>query len=130
MEITGRLTADVMVQTTSANKQVANFSIAENNRYKAKGSTEPVEITNYFACSYWINPNRAKKLQKGTLMQLTGRVGINTYLSNNGEAKGTLTFHVTDFKILAFPKKAQNETPSAQPNLPQEEIDSNDGLPF
>ncbi|SHH90227.1 single-stranded DNA-binding protein [Flavobacterium aquidurense] len=55
MEITGRLTADASVQKVNNDKQVVNFSIAINDNYKPKGSTELKEVVIYIECSYWLN---------------------------------------------------------------------------
>ena len=52
MEIlTGRLTEHAMVKEISEDKQVVNFSIAVNDRYKTKGG-EAKENTRYFRCLY------------------------------------------------------------------------------
>ncbi|OXG03672.1 single-strand DNA-binding protein [Flavobacterium araucananum] len=108
MEITGRLTADAVVQKVNNDKQVVNFSIAINDNYKTKGSTEVKEVTTYINCSYWLNTATAQWLKKGTLVQLFGRIGMNVYNNSEGEAVGTLTFHTNNIKILVFPKKAES----------------------
>ncbi|KQO24920.1 single-stranded DNA-binding protein [Flavobacterium sp. Leaf82] len=105
MEITGRLTADASVQEVNSDKQVVNFSIAINDNYKPKGSTEVKEVVTYINCSYWLNAKTAQWLKKGTLVQLFGRIGINVYNNSEGVAVGTLTFHTNNIKILVFPKK-------------------------
>ncbi|MFH6997395.1 single-stranded DNA-binding protein [Flavobacterium sp. FlaQc-57] len=105
MEITGRLTADAVVQKVNSEKQVVNFSIAINDNYKPKGSTEVKEVVTYINCSYWLNAKTAQWLKKGTLVQLFGRIGINVYNNSEGVAVGTLTFHTNNIKILVFPKK-------------------------
>lgn len=48
MEITGRVTADASVQKVNNDKQVVNFSIAINDNYKPKGSTEVKEVTTLY----------------------------------------------------------------------------------
>ena len=68
MEITGRVTADASVQKVNNDKQVVNFSIAINDNYKPKGSTEVKEVTTYINCSYWLNTATAQWLKKGTLV--------------------------------------------------------------
>ncbi|KDN55712.1 single-stranded DNA-binding protein [Flavobacterium seoulense] len=64
MEITGRLTADASVHKVNENKEVVNFSIAINESYKPKGSTEIKEIVTYINCSYWLNSKTAQWLKK------------------------------------------------------------------
>ncbi|RUT68480.1 single-stranded DNA-binding protein [Flavobacterium cupreum] len=110
MEITGRVTADASVQKVNNEKQVVNFSIAINDNYKSKGSTEVKEVTTYINCSYWLNTKTAQWLKKGTLVQLFGRIGMNVYNNSEGVAVGTLTFHTNNIKILVFPKKEQTVT--------------------
>nr|WP_315246688.1 single-stranded DNA-binding protein [uncultured Flavobacterium sp.] len=108
MEITGRVTADASVQKVNNDKQVVNFSIAINDNYKPKGSTEVKEVTTYIDCSYWINTATAQWLKKGTLVQLFGRIGMNVYNNSEGVAVGSLTFHTNNIKILVFPKKVES----------------------
>jgi single-strand DNA-binding protein len=108
MEITGRLTADASVQKVNNDKQVVNFSIAINDNYKSKGSTELKEVVTYIECSYWLNTATAQWLKKGTLVQLFGRIGINVYNNSEGVAVGSLTFHTNNIKILVFPKKVES----------------------
>ncbi|OXA71226.1 single-stranded DNA-binding protein [Flavobacterium aquidurense] len=110
MEITGRLTADASVQQANNDKQVVNFSIAINDNYKPKGSTEVKEVTTYIDCSYWLNAKTAQWLKKGTLVQLFGRIGMSVYNNSEGVAVGTLTFHTNNIKILVFAKKAEINT--------------------
>jgi single-strand DNA-binding protein len=99
MEIVGRLTADAKVSTLKDKRQVVNFSIAINDSYKPKDSEQPVKITNYVNCSYWINPAIEEFLKKGSLVELSGRIGVNAWTNAEGEAKASLTFHVNNLKL-------------------------------
>jgi len=114
MEITGRVTADASVQKVNNDKQVVNFSIAINDNYKPKGSTEVKEVTTYINCSYWLNATTAQWLKKGTLVQLFGRISMNVYNNSEGLAVGTLTFHTNNIKILVFPKKEETTGGSSE----------------
>jgi single-strand DNA-binding protein len=130
MEITGRITKDATVHKVSNDKQVVNFSIAINDNYKPKGSTEYKEVVTYIDCSYWMGTGVAEWLKKGTLVQLFGRIGISVYTASDGRALGSLTFHINNLKILVFAKKAQtSETPSA-PKVKHSVKDEPDDLPF
>jgi single-strand DNA-binding protein len=64
MEITGRVTANAVVSKINADKEVVNFSIAINDNYKPKGSTEVKEIVTYINCSYWLSAKVAECLKK------------------------------------------------------------------
>ena len=128
MEITGRLTADALVQKVNNDKQVVNFSIAINDNYKPKGSTEVKEVTTYINCSYWLNTATAQWLKKGTLVQLFGRIGMNVYNNSEGEAVGTLTFHTNNIKILVFPKK--EDTAQANSAVKEKKSKKAQDVPF
>src|SRR5437868_95434 len=114
MEIIARLTADAKVKTTANDRQVVSFDVAINDSYKPKGATEPIKVTTYVQCSYWVNPGIAQFLKKGTLVELYGRIGVNAYTSMQGEAKATLTFHVNNIKLHGGSKgNAKQAEPSA-----------------
>jgi len=137
MEIVGRLTKDAKVETLKNEKQVVNFSIAINDSYKPKGSDELVKITTYVNCSYWINPGIAQYLTKGSLVELSGRIGVNAYKDMQDEAKASLTFHVNSIKMHGKPKTANDETAisvknskSNQPLNAGEGTEPSDDLPF
>ncbi|MCC9073543.1 single-stranded DNA-binding protein [Flavobacterium sp. F-65] len=131
MEITGRITANSVVHKVGNDKQVVNFSIAINDNYKPKGSTEVKEVVTYINCSYWLNAKTADWLKKGAIVQLFGRIGMNVYSNNEGKAIGSLTFHTNNIKILAFAKKAEQTqteiTPQSNEGVKQEPADD---LPF
>lgn len=106
MEIVGRLTADAQVTTVKNEKKVVNFSVAVNDSYKPKGSEQPVKVTTYFNCSYWINAAIAEHLTKGTLVELYGRISANAWTNAEGEAKASLNFHVNSIKLHGKAKGA------------------------
>jgi single-strand DNA-binding protein len=103
MQIIGRVTADATISETKAGKKVVNFSIAINDTYKTKGSTEVQKIVTYINCSYWINPGVGASLTKGSLVECTGRIGVNAWTGKEGEAKASLTFHVNNIKLHGKP---------------------------
>ena len=130
MNITGRLTRDAEIRTTSQNKEVVNFSIAVNDSYKTKQG-ERIEQTSFFDCSYWRTPKVADFLTKGTLVELSGRVSARAWTANDGEVRAGLNFHTTQIKLHGGGKKA--ETVEATKKIktvkavPQETADD---LPF
>ena len=127
MEMTARLTGDAKISTLKNDRQVVNFNVAINDSYKAKGSNEPTKIVTYVQCDYWVNPGIAAYLIKGTLVELQGRVGVNAYKANDGEAKATLTFHVNTIKLHGS-AGVKNEG-AVKPN-PEEVAVPTDDLPF
>lgn len=121
MNITGRLTRDAEVRTTSQDKQVVNFSVATNDNYRNKQG-ERIEQTTYFDCSYWITPNVAKLLTKGTLVELSGRVSTRAWAGNDGELRAGLNFHTSQIKLHGGSRKTENNKVTAQ--------ETEDDLPF
>ena len=126
MEMTARLTGDAKISTLKNDKQVVNFSVALNDSYKTKSSSEPKKLVTYVQCDYWVNTNIAKFLTKGTLIELQGRIGVNAYNSIDGEARARLTFHVNSIKFHGS-SGVKNETPITTTN---ETAQSADDLPF
>ena len=127
MEMTARLTGDAKVSTLKNDKQVVNFTVAINDNYKAKGSSETTKVVTYIQCDYWVNPNIAKYLTKGILVELQGRVGVNAYTGKEGEAKASLTFHVNTIKLHGS-TGVKNTTPIEERKEPV--LDAKDDLPF
>lgn len=130
MEITGRITKDAQARRVGNEKQVVNFSIAVNDSYKPKGSTEYKQITTFIDCSYWLNAKLAEWLKRGALVQLFGRVGLSTYIGHDGSAMGSLTFHINSLKILAFAKKEEKPVNAAAAPKKQNKSGDPDDLPF
>jgi single-strand DNA-binding protein len=131
MEITGRITANAIVSKINANREVVNFSIAINDNYKPKGSTEVKEVVTYINCSYWLSAKVSEWLKKGALVQLFGRIGLNVYSNAEGKAFGSLTFHTNNIKILVFAKKeVQIENGTVHPSVQETKSETADDLPF
>jgi single-strand DNA-binding protein len=131
MEITGRITADATVHKVNNDKQVVNFSIAINDSYKPKNSTETKEIVTYIDCSYWLNAKSAEWLKKGALVQLFGRIGLSVYSSSDGKALGRLTFHTNSVKVLVFAKRAEQGANNAVAPVAQaQQAEPAEDLPF
>ena len=125
MNITGRLTRDAEVRTTSQDKQVVNFSVATNDSYRNKQG-ERIEQTTYFDCSYWITPSVAKLLTKGTLVELSGRVSTRAWTGNDGEPRAGLNFHTSQIKLHGGGKKSETAQATTSTNNSKAE----DDLPF
>ena len=86
----------------------------------------PTKITTYVNCSYWISAGIAAHLTKGSLVELYGRISVNTWTNAEGETKGSLNFHVNNVKIHGK-SKSQSEATQARENDPE---NAKDDLPF
>lgn len=125
MEIIGRLTANAKRKELKDGRNVVNFSIAINDRYKPKGATEVKHLTTFVECSYWLNPAIAQYLLKGSVAQLSGSIGVRVYNNMEGQAKGSLTFHVNALKLHGGGKQKETIT-----EPPTENTIPTDDLPF
>lgn len=92
--VVGRLTADAKITTLEDGRNVVNFTIAQNERFKTKGADNVKQITSYYNCAYWMGIGIAPYLKKGTLVEAAGRVGINAWQGADSHAKASLTLHV------------------------------------
>lgn len=129
MEITGRIVKDASVFKLKENREVVNFTIAVNDSYKPKDSTELKKVVTYINCSYWLSSKSAQWLKKGALVELFGRIGLNVYIGSDSEAHGSLTFHTSHIKILAFAKNGE-QTPQVNTGVKDNTEKEADDLPF
>lgn len=128
MTIIGRLTKDADVTTLKDERQVVNFSIAINDWYKRKGSTEATKQTTFINCSYWISTVISAKLLKGALVELSGRISVNAYIGADGNARGALNFHVNTLTIHHAGKSGN--AMAAATAINHEREPATDDLPF
>jgi single-strand DNA-binding protein len=110
------------------------FSIAENQRYKPKGSSEAVEIPTFFSCSFWLGTAVAQVLRKGATVMLTGRVSARPYKTNTGDWTAALNFHANQIEVQTYAPKAAAEAPKKaagrnKSNATQKQEEKDD-LPF
>lgn len=127
MEIIGRITADAKATTLKDGRSVVNFSVAINDSYKIKGQERPTRVTQYAKCSYWINPGIAAYLTKGTLVELSGRIGVNVWKNAEGDDNASLTFHTNNIKLHGG--KGRKDQPDEVNATPAEPVTADD-LPF
>ncbi|MBZ4187659.1 single-stranded DNA-binding protein [Niabella beijingensis] len=122
--VIGRLTADAKMTTLEDGRQVVNFTIAENYRFRVKGSDKAKQVTNFYDCAYWIKTGIAAHLKKGMVVETVGRIGVKAWKGTDGEPKAHLTLHVQYIQLHGNPKKA-----TASTEVPTQESDK-ENLPF
>lgn len=113
MEITGRLVADATVRKTKTDKELTGFRVAVNRTYKADG--ERREQTTYVDCAYWRGTKIAPYLTKGLLVQLSGFMTANAWVSRDGELMAGLNLNVGEIQFLTASAKTAGD--GAQSNL-------------
>jgi len=119
--IRGRVTKDAEVRSIDNGKEVVNFSVAVNEKYKTKDGNEK-ERTAFFNCAYWFDAEMAKHLKKGRLVEMSGWITAEAYLKDN-DPKGKLVMEVQGVK---FPYE-RKKSPSARAPEVQQDTDE---LPF
>lgn len=105
MEFTGRITADAKISTVKGDKEVVNCTVAINDRYRAKGSSETKEFTTFINVAWWMGTGIAKILRKGAIVTVSGRLYANAYNDMAGNAKGSINCHAGEIKLVQSAKK-------------------------
>lgn len=113
--VIGNVTADAKVNQTSDGRNVVNFTLALNDRFKVKGSDEVKQVTNYYSCSYWMGTGIAPHIKKGSLVEVAGRIGVNAWEDKEGKAKADLTLHVQFIRLHGKAKNSVATTPEMEP---------------
>lgn len=133
----GNLTADPEIRTMPNGEQVANFTIALNERYKAKDGNI-VENVEYVRIVLYrrLAEIAGQYLHKGSQVYIEGRLKTRKWQDNNGQDRYTTEIQGDNLQMLggrqdelkqAKPSKAKPEPLSAM----AEQGDSfSDGIPF
>lgn len=132
----GNLTADPEIRTMPNGEQVANFTIALNERYKAKDGNV-VENVEYVRIVLYrrLAEIAGQYLHKGSQVYIEGRLKTRKWQDSNGQDRYTTEIQGDNFQMLGGrqdePKQAK--TSKAKPNplsAMAEQDDFSDGIPF
>lgn len=132
----GNLTADPEIRTMPNGDQVANFTIALNERYKAKDGNI-VENVEYVRIVLYrrLAEIAGQYLHKGSQVYIEGRLKTRKWQDSNGQDRYTTEIQGDNLQMLggrqdepkqAKPSKAKPEPSSAM----AERDDFSDGIPF
>ena len=132
----GNLTADPEIRTMPNGEQVANFSIALNERYKAKDGNI-VENVEYVRIVLYrrLAEIAGQYLHKGSQVYIEGRLKTRKWQDNNGQDRYSTEIQCDNLQMLggrqdepkqSKPSKAKPEPLSAM----AEQDDFSDGIPF
>lgn len=132
----GNLTAAPEIRTMPNGEQVANFSIALNEKYKAKDGNI-VENVEYVRIVLYrrLAEIAGQYLTKGSQVYIEGRLKTRKWQDGNGQDRYTTEIQGDNFQMLGGrqdePKQAK--TSKAKPNplsAMAEQDDFSDGIPF
>lgn len=103
----GRLTRDPELRNTTTGKQVANFSIAVDDRFDK-------EKTNFFNIVCWGQTADfvSKYLSKGRLVAVDGRLQQRKYKTNEGHERDTVEVVADNVQGLDKPKDEPKSEPA------------------
>lgn len=113
MEFTGRITTDAKISVVKGGKEVVNFSMALNDRYKSKGSNETKEFTTYIDVAWWMNSSIGKILRKGAIVTVSGRIYPRAYSDMQGNPKASISCQASKIQVLHYGKPATETTVTA-----------------
>ena len=109
MTIVGRLAANATTRSTKTGDAVVNFTVAVNERYRAKGSNEVKEVVHYVNCAHWKAENMAKYLTKGKLVEVEGAIGCEAWQTKDGELRCALNLRAFRVNMLGAAKAEPKE---------------------
>ena len=119
--VVGRLVKDAKTGVSKKGQPVIYFSVAVNEQYKTN-TGEIKKVTSYIDCSWWTKAAVTPHLQKGTLVELTGRINARAWLTGEGQPKVALTLTVHRLLLHGSSKTKSSENQSSEMTA--------DGLPF
>ena len=113
MLFTGRLTANAEVKAVKGDKQVINFTVAINQKWKNKAG-EKKEKTTFVDCAYWRNSGIAEYLTKGAVVEISGWMEAQGYQSKKDGIRARLICTCDTIKLFSLVAKATDPTVSAE----------------
>ena len=128
----GNLTADPEIRTMPNGDQVANFSIALNEKYRAKDGNI-VENVEYVRIVLYrrLAEIAGQYLTKGSQVYIEGRLKTRKWQDNNGQDRYTTEIQGDNLQMLGGrqdePKQAK--TSKAKPNPLSAMSEQGDGFP-
>jgi single-strand DNA-binding protein len=129
MLFTGRLTAKAEVKAVKGEKQVINFTVAINQRWKNKAG-EKKEKTAFIDCAYWRNSGVAEYLTKGAVVEIQGWMEAQAYQSQTKGLQSRLICTCDTIKLFSLMAKAENATDSKEKQAVTTGAGKDDDLPF
>ncbi len=139
--ITGNITRDPELRTTTGGSSVCSFTVAVNRTYRGTDGEQKEEVS-FIDCSAWgkLAETVAQYAKKGTGVLVSGRLNQRAWEDKNGNKRSSVEIVVEDFNFVggkdggsaAGNYSAPASSSSQEENLPDdipEEIEL-DEVPF
>lgn len=118
--IIGNLGRDPEVRSISADRKVADFSVAVTDAYTDK-SGQRQEKTEWFRVSFWNQKADVveKYLKKGSQVYVEGRLSVRTYTDKDGKDRYSLEVLGQDLTLLGSRPSDENTSNNYSPSSGQ-----------
>lgn len=96
--LVGNVTEDPELRFTPSGRQVANFTVAVNRRFKNNEGAWDDRLDGFFRCNVWgeMAENVAETLQKGTRVVLTGRLEQRSWDDKEGNKRSAVEVQIDE----------------------------------
>jgi single-strand DNA-binding protein len=105
VNLIGRLGKDATTKDVKDNSSVTTFSIATEEKYKEKGSTELKTVTEWHDIELWNKKKLGSILKKGMLLDIEGKLHHDSYKKGEVTIKTTVV-RAEDVIILSKKEEA------------------------
>ncbi|HOI42078.1 MAG TPA: single-stranded DNA-binding protein [Elusimicrobiales bacterium] len=128
--LTGRLTRDPELRTTTKGTPVCSFDIAVNRRYKDNNSGEWRDDTTYVPITVWgpMGERCKEKLRKGSPVHVEGRLRGEEYTDKTGQKRKVMRVVANRVQFLAMADKPGESEQAGTPASPEETGSKEEGL--
>ena len=130
--ITGRLTRDPELRTTTTGKQVCSFGVAVQKRFKPQNSEE--RDADFFNVTAWGQTAEfvSNYAGKGRLVGVTGRLETRKYTNKDGIEVNAVDIVADNIVLLDRPKDSDAGTPvgAAVASVGSNDVGPDDYDPF
>lgn len=128
--VTGRLTRDPELRTTTTGKQVASLGVAVDKRFKSQDANEPT--ADFFNVTAW--GQTAEFISnyggKGRLVAVDGRLQSRKYTNKDGVEVTAIEIVADNIALLDRPKDSPEGAGAAPVAAGVSEVDAEDYDPF
>ncbi len=96
--LVGNVTEDPELRFTPSGRQVANFTVAVNKRFKNNQGSWEDRLDGFFKCNVWgeMAENVAETLLKGTRIVVTGRLQQRSWEDGEGNKRSAIEIQVEE----------------------------------
>ena len=100
--VVGNLGRDPEMKFTAQGTPVCTFSVATNERRRAREGEQPQEVTTWFRVTVWGRQaeTAAKYLTKGRSVYVEGRLQVDEWTDKQGKPRYTLEVNASDVQFL------------------------------